>query len=73
MGSSNAEKWGDHQKKKFFVKNSIEAVISFKEEYQGLLKLHVPFRFEEGGGSSVAKHSGESSETSFTSQISTSF
>ena len=73
MGGSNAEKWGDHQKKKFFIKNSIKAVFSFKEKYQGLLKLHVSFQFEEGGGSSVAKHSGESSETSFTSQISTSY
>ena len=36
------EKWGNHQKKKFFVNNFIEAIILFNEENQGLLKLHVP-------------------------------
>ena len=30
LGSSNEEKWGDHQKKKFFINNSVEVVISFK-------------------------------------------
>ena len=30
LGVSNAEKWGDHQKKKFFINNSVEAVILFK-------------------------------------------
>ena len=38
LGGSNAEKWGDHQKKIFFINNSVEVVISFKEKYQGLLK-----------------------------------
>ena len=28
LGDSNAEKWGDHQKKKFFINNSVDAVIS---------------------------------------------
>ena len=30
LGGSNAEKWSDHKKKKFFINNSIEVVISFK-------------------------------------------
>ena len=30
LGGSNAEKWGDHKKKKFFINNSVEVVISFK-------------------------------------------
>ena len=30
LGDSNAEKWGDHHKKKFFVNNSVETVISLK-------------------------------------------
>ena len=29
-GGSNAEKWGDHKKKKLFINNSVEVVISFK-------------------------------------------
>ena len=29
---------GDNQKKKFFTNNSVEAVISFKEKHQDLLK-----------------------------------
>ena len=40
LGDSNAENWGDHQKKKFFMCSSVETLILFKE---GLLKLHVPF------------------------------
>ena len=27
LGGSNTEKWGDHQKKKFFIGNSVEALI----------------------------------------------
>ena len=30
LGGSNAEKWGDHKKKKFFINNFAEVVISFK-------------------------------------------
>ena len=30
LGSSNAEKWGDHKNKKFFINNSVKVVISFK-------------------------------------------
>ena len=30
LGGSNVEKWGDHQKEKFFINNSVEAVNSFK-------------------------------------------
>ena len=44
---TNAEKCGDSRKKKLFINNSVKALIPFKEEYQGLLKLHVPL--EEGG------------------------
>ena len=30
LGGSNAEKWGVHKTKKFFINDSIEVVISFK-------------------------------------------
>ena len=43
---SYMEKWGDYQKKKFFIDNSIKALILFKEEYQGLSKLHVSLEGE---------------------------
>ena len=41
---ADAEKWDDHQRKKFFINNYVEALILFKEEHQGgpILKLHVP-------------------------------
>ena len=42
LGDLNAEKQSDHQKKKFFINKSIEALIPLKEGYQGLLELHVP-------------------------------
>ena len=45
LGGSNAEKWGDHQNKKFFLYNSVEVVISLMEKHQGLLKLHELFFF----------------------------
>ena len=49
LGGSNVEKWVDHQKKKFFISHSIEALIQFKEENQGPLKLYVPLgKGEEG-------------------------
>ena len=38
-------KWSDHQTKEFFINNTVEALISFNEEHQGLLKLHVPLRW----------------------------
>ena len=54
LGSSNANKWGDHQKKNQFIDNYVEDLIPFKEEYQDLLKLHVPLgkrrKDREGGG-----------------------
>ena len=50
LGGSNAGKWVDHQKKKFFMNNSVEALIPFNEGYQGPLKLHVPL-----GGQYVGK------------------
>ena len=36
------KKWGEQQKKKFFV-NVAETLISFKEVYQYLLRLPVSF------------------------------
>ena len=51
LGDPNAENWGDYQKKKFFMYSSLETLIPFKEEYQGLLKQHVPF----GGSFSIWK------------------
>ena len=49
LGGSNAEKWCDHQKNKFFISHSVEALIKFKEEHQGPLKLYVPLREGEEG------------------------
>ena len=46
-GSSNTEKWGDPQKKKFFISDSVEALIQFIKEHHASLKLHVHLR---GGG-----------------------
>ena len=46
FGGSNAEKWGDHQNKTFFLNNSVKALIPFKKEHQFLLKLHVPLEGE---------------------------
>ena len=31
LGGANVEKWGDHQKKKFFIDNAVQALIPFKE------------------------------------------
>ena len=31
LGGSNAEKWGDHQKRNFFTNNSFEALIPLKQ------------------------------------------
>ena len=41
------EEWGAHHKKKFFIDNSIKALILFKEEHQGLSKLHVSLEGEK--------------------------
>ena len=50
LGDLNAEKQSDHQKKKFFINKSIEALIPLMEGYQGLLELHVPLGvFQQGG------------------------
>ena len=49
LGGSNAEKWGGNQKKKFFINNFVETVISLKEKHQGLLKLDELFRGDGGG------------------------
>ena len=40
------EKRGDYQEKKFFIDNTVQALIPFKERHRGLLKLHV--RLGEG-------------------------
>ena len=42
-GGSDAEKRSNHQNKRFFMNNSVEALIPFNEGYQSLLKVHVPF------------------------------
>ena len=39
LGGSHAEKRGDHQKKKFFINNSVEDLIPCNEKDRGLLKL----------------------------------
>ena len=48
LGSSNVGNWVDHWRKRLFMNNFVEALISFKEEHQGLLKLHVLLRWEWG-------------------------
>ena len=48
LGGSYAEKRGDHQKKKFFINNSVEALISFNKENGCLLKLQIPLGWEWG-------------------------
>ena len=45
LGGSNAEKWGDHQKKKFFKNNSLKS-IKFKEDYD---IIFVPKITQNGG------------------------
>ena len=40
VGKFKCEKWGDHQKRKFFINNVGEVRISFKEHHQGLIRLH---------------------------------
>ena len=70
VGRFKYGKMGDHQKKKFFINNTVEAVVAFKKEHQGLLKLHVPLG---RGSSSVAKRSGECPQKNFNPQILTSY
>ena len=41
LGSANVEKWADHQKKKFFTDNAVQALIAFQEGHPGLLKVYV--------------------------------
>ena len=41
LRDSNTGKWGDHQKKKFFINNSVEAVILFKVEVSGPIETRV--------------------------------
>ena len=58
VGRLNAERCGDHQKKKFFINKSAEALVPLKERYQGLLKLHVPLGVfqREGGNRAISKN-----------------
>ena len=46
----------DHQKNKFFINNSVQAVVLFKEEHQDLLNLPVPV--EVGWGLHCGKKQG---------------
>ena len=40
-----------HLSQKFFINKSTETLIPLKEEYHGLLKLHVPLvMLQDGGG-----------------------
>ena len=64
LGDPNAEKWSEHQEKKFFINKSVEVLIPLKEGYQSLLKLHVPLgavpargggRGEDGKGGGLRK------------------
>ena len=53
VGKFKCGKMGDHQRKKFFINNSVEVLIPFNKEHQVLLKLPV---FGVGvGGSSVGE------------------
>ena len=40
--------WSENQKKKFLTGSSVEALILFNEEHQGLLKQQVPLGWEWG-------------------------
>lgn len=66
LGGSNANKLDDHQKKNQFIDNYVEDLILFKEEYQGLLKLHVPLgkrrKDREGGGVQLEENNGATSK-----------
>ena len=49
------KKEGGLKKKKFFINNSVEALIPINQENRGLLKLHVPLGWDyvvggRGGG-----------------------
>ena len=48
LGGSHPKERGDHRKKKFFINNSVEALIPFNEEHQDLLKLQVLLGWEWG-------------------------
>ena len=52
LGGSNAEKWGDHQKKKFFI-NRLKPKFCLWREHEGLLKLHVPLGRGMGRGTNL--------------------
>ena len=41
VGKFKCGKMGDHQRKKFFINNSVEVLIPFNKEHQVLLKLPV--------------------------------
>ena len=62
MGGSIANKWTDHRQKKFYLNNTVEDLIPFKEEHQGLLKLHVPLQPFSGPQGEVGFLCGEKNE-----------
>ena len=68
LGGSNAKKWNDYQKKKFFINNSVADLSSFKEEHQVLLKLRETFWnllkacLTFGGGLEMKKKWGEATK-----------
>ena len=53
LGGSDAEKWGDHQKKKFFKNNSLKS-IKFKEDYDIIFVLKITQNGGRGGSRTAA-------------------
>ena len=41
LGKANVKKRGDGHEKKFFMNNTVQALILLKESHRGLLKLHL--------------------------------
>ena len=62
MGGSVANKWADHRQKKLYLNSTVEDLIPFKEEHQGLLKLHVPLQAFSGPQEEVGFLCGEKNE-----------
>ena len=48
LGSSKMKKWGDNQNKRFFINNSVEAVILFKNERQWACEIVVRLSMYDG-------------------------
>ena len=61
LGGANVEEWGDHQEKKFFIDNAVQALIPFQggtsgpiwgrksESIQNLLEFCLPFGHQKNG------------------------